>query len=260
MKEIAFMNRMRHKNIISMLGVCLVGQPLLLIFESPGVGDFLTFLRGYQSTTQTINVLNLLNFCLDIVNGCQFFEERHLVHRDMRAKHCFVFCQSSSYYLIKIGGFSLLKDICESTTCLELPSCEVLPSRWMAPEAITDNFFTSMSDVWAFGVLMWEVFTLGQVPYSDKANETEILQFLESGGRLNKPVYCPENIFSMMLSCWRSSPFRRPSFHYLADQLQKMHRHLNDDQTDTHLSETVNSGSTANSCTEDIMSRVEPRT
>lgn len=227
-KEILFMNCMKHKNIISMLGVCLLGEPQILVFELPNCGDLLSFIQS----NKTFSVEVLLKFCLDIICGCQFFEEHQLVHRDLRTRNCFVFCQSPSSYNIKIGGFSLAKDIFR----VDEGSGREIPIEWMAPEAIKDDLFTGMSDVWAYGVLLWEIFSKGMQPYSEISNSSNLLSFLTNGNRLKKPNLCPEIVFLLMLSCWRSSPFNRPSFNYIADQLEKATALINSNETNTGIS------------------------
>lgn len=103
----------------------------------------------------------------------------------------------------------------------------MLPVRWMSPESLVDGVFTSQSDIWAFGVLLWEIMTLGQQPYPAR-NNVEVLHYVRDGGRLGRPQDCPEELYQLMLKCWSYSPEDRPTFRYLLEVLKSLKEHTSD--------------------------------
>ncbi|XP_010283320.1 PREDICTED: proto-oncogene tyrosine-protein kinase ROS-like, partial [Phaethon lepturus] len=165
---------------------------------------------------------DLLDICLDICKGCVYLEKMHFIHRDLAARNCLVSEKEydSSSRLVKIGDFGLARDIYKNDYYRKRGE-GLLPVRWMAPESLIDGVFTNCSDVWAFGVLVWETLTLGQQPYPGLSN-TEVLHHVRSGGRLESPNNCPDDLCDLMTRCWAQEPHNRPTFSYIQDKLQEI--------------------------------------
>lgn len=145
-----------------------------------------------QSNTPPLNLIELLKMCVDVANGCKYLEEMHFVHRDLACRNCLVSSTDPVTRIVKIGDFGLARDIYKNDYYRKEGE-GLLPVRWMAPESLVDGVFTCQSDVWAFGVLLWEIMTLGQQPYPAR-NNLEVLHYVRRGGRLGKPTDCPERL------------------------------------------------------------------
>ncbi|NXR03151.1 ROS1 kinase, partial [Sagittarius serpentarius] len=225
LKEAHLMSKFDHPHILKLLGVCLLNEPQYLILELMEGGDLLSYLRGARKQklqSPLLTVTDLLDICLDICKGCVYLEKMHFIHRDLAARNCLVSEKEyeSSSRVVKIGDFGLARDIYKNDYYRKRGE-GLLPVRWMAPESLIDGVFTNRSDVWAFGVLVWETLTLGQQPYPGFSN-TEILHHVQSGGRLESPNNCPDDLCDLMTRCWAQEPHNRPTFSYIQDKLQEI--------------------------------------
>ncbi|XP_038044153.1 proto-oncogene tyrosine-protein kinase ROS-like [Patiria miniata] len=227
LKEAVLMGNFHDKNILALLGVCLDNDPQFIILELMEGGDLLSYLRGARGTSITpcrLSPLDLIDIVIDVAKGCRYLESLKFVHRDLAARNCLV---STKDHLapdrsVKIGDFGLARDIYKSDYYRKEGE-GLLPVRWMSPEALMDGVFTVQSDVWAFGVLVWEVMTLGQQPYPARTN-VEVLHYVTAGGRLDRPDNCPDDIHHLMLKCWEKQPEGRPSFHSNLEKLNSYRR------------------------------------
>ncbi|XP_078041242.1 receptor protein-tyrosine kinase sevenless isoform X3 [Augochlora pura] len=213
LQEARLMSHFRHKHVLRLLGVCLDTDPPLLVLELMEAGDLLSYLRASRSLQPTdphaLRLQDLLAMCEDVARGCRYLEELHFVHRDLACRNCLVSARDRENRVVKIGDFGLARDIYKNDYYRKEGE-GLLPVRWMAPESLVDGVFTSQSDVWAFGVLMWEITSLGQQPYPARTN-LEVLHHVRAGGRLPKPLNCPPALHQLMLHCW-SAADARPSF------------------------------------------------
>ncbi|XP_078088015.1 proto-oncogene tyrosine-protein kinase ROS-like [Mustelus asterias] len=197
LKEAYLMSHFDHAHIVKLLGVCLLNEPQFLILELMKGRDLLSYLRGARGSRlhqPLLYVGDLIEICLDVAKGCTYLEKMHFVHRDLAARNCLVSTKeyNSTNRKVKIGDFGLARDIYKNDYYRKEGE-GLLPVRWMAPESLIDGLFTNQSDVWSFGILMWEVMTLGQQPYPARTN-LEVLHFVRTGGRLEKPNSCPDNV------------------------------------------------------------------
>ncbi|NWX11296.1 ROS1 kinase, partial [Caloenas nicobarica] len=243
LKEAHLMSKFDHPHILKLLGVCLLNEPQYLILELMEGGDLLSYLRGARKQklqSPLLTVTDLLDICLDICKGCVYLEKMRFIHRDLAARNCLVSEKryESSSRVVKIGDFGLARDIYKNDYYRKIGE-GLLPVRWMAPESVIDGIFTNRSDVWAFGVLVWETLTLGQQPYPGFSN-TEVLQHVRSGGRLESPDNCPDDLCDLMTRCWAQEPHSRPTFAHIQDKLQEIRHsplslihHLEDKQVAT---------------------------
>ncbi|XP_066980698.1 proto-oncogene tyrosine-protein kinase ROS isoform X4 [Macrobrachium rosenbergii] len=215
LKEAQLMSHFQHEHILRLLAVCTDHDPFFLILELMEGGDLLSYLRTSRgfSTLQAdsgLTLADLVSMCVDVAKGCVYLEELHYVHRDLAARNCLVTTTDPELRVVKIGDFGLARDIYKNDYYRKEGE-GLLPVRWMSPESLVDGVFTSHSDVWAFGVLLWEILTLGQQPYPARTN-LEVLHYVRSGGRLTRPPNCPEELHKLMDRCWSYSPENRPTF------------------------------------------------
>ncbi|XP_069707856.1 proto-oncogene tyrosine-protein kinase ROS [Phaenicophaeus curvirostris] len=228
LKEAHLMSKFDHPHILKLLGVCLLNEPQYLILELMEAGDLLSYLRGARKQklqSPLLTVADLLDICLDVCKGCVYLEKMHFIHRDLAARNCLVSEKGyeSSTRVVKIGDFGLARDVYKNDYYRKTGE-GLLPVRWMAPESLIDGVFTNRSDVWAFGVLVWEILTLGEQPYPGFSN-TEVLHHVRSGGRLESPNNCSDDLCNLMTRCWAPEPHNRPTFSYIHDKLQEI-RHF----------------------------------
>lgn len=221
-REAALMHAFDHPNILKLLGVCIEQEPLCMIFEFMELGDLHNVLQqkapGKWGSNPSLNrsthllpgqagltTQQLVFICIDIAAGLEYLALNHYVHRDMATRNCLV----SSNFRVKISDFGLSQDI-YSTDYFRLGDSELLPIRWMPPEAIMYAKFTTQSDIWSFGVVLWEIFSFGMQPYFSLSNE-EVVQHVRDGNVMSCPEGCPQEIYDLMLDCWAMEPGERPT-------------------------------------------------
>ncbi|XP_055350318.1 tyrosine-protein kinase receptor Tie-1-like [Paramacrobiotus metropolitanus] len=171
----------------------------------------------------------LIRFAYQISRGMEFLHSRAILHRDLAARNVLLFDTN----VVKISHFGMAQRGPMYTCHLQGP----LPVRWMPPEAIENRLFTQPSDVWSFGVVLWEMFTMGATPYAathciQKQSVGDFLAGLKNGLRLDKPMTCPEFIYHLMQQCWQLSPEDRPNFAVLSEQFKII---LDSETEDTYL-------------------------
>uniref|UniRef100_A0A0M3KEM2 receptor protein-tyrosine kinase n=1 Tax=Anisakis simplex TaxID=6269 RepID=A0A0M3KEM2_ANISI len=204
--RIAFFSNFDHPNIVKLMGVSLESEPYYLIIELMEGGDLLGFLRSSRPSDclpSQLSLCELIDMMVDVGRGGSYLEANRHVHRDLAARNCLISSRNSHARVTKIADFGLARDV-YTNDYYRVHGEDFLPLRWLAPESITDGVFTSKSDVWSFGVLLWEILTLGQQPYIGKQNVQvsssfnqiiyDVISFVKSGGRLDKPPYCPDEI------------------------------------------------------------------
>ncbi|CAK1555335.1 unnamed protein product [Leptosia nina] len=212
LKEAALMSNFKHEHILRLLGVCLDNDPNYIIMELMEGGDLLSYLRAKRSslgTPESLTLLDLLNMCVDVTKGCRYLEEMHFVHRDLACRNCLVAVRDGRR-IVKIGDFGLARDIYKNDYYRKEGE-GLLPVRWMAVECLVDGVFSCQSDVWAWGVLCWEVLSLGQQPYPGRTNR-QVLGYVRAGGTPDRPPNCPPALYELLQKCWSYAAEARPSF------------------------------------------------
>lgn len=204
-----------HRNVIRLLGVCTQAFPLIIITELAGRGDLKRFLRQCRPDTLdridiNLTLVELVGMARDIADGMVFLSSNLFVHRDLSARNCLV-CDDLT---VKIADFGMSKDV-QYLEYYRKQGETLLPVRWMAPECLLDGVFTTDSDVWSFGVVLWEIFTLGNVPYPGW-NNAQVHDQVVRGYRMEQPPGCPSTIYVIMRECWEA---KRPHFPELRQRL-----------------------------------------
>ncbi|XP_078133830.1 tyrosine-protein kinase receptor TYRO3 [Sander vitreus] len=224
LKEAAYMKDFHHPNVIQLIGVSLHRRPGLrlpvpmVILPFMKHGDLHTFLLLSRLGEQPfdLSLQTLLQFMLDISRGMEYLSSRSIIHRDLAARNCML----NENMTVCVADFGLSKKI-YSGDYYRQGSVSKLPVKWIALESLSDNVYTTQSDVWAFGVTMWEIMTRGQTPYPGVEN-SEIYEFLIKGERLKKPPDCRADIYELMHSCWSPVPKCRPSFQHVVVHLEAL--------------------------------------
>ncbi|XP_054976954.1 discoidin domain-containing receptor 2 isoform X2 [Sorex araneus] len=222
LKEIKIMARLKDPNIIRLLAVCVAEDPLCMVTEYMENGDLNQFLSRHEPpgpacSSATVSYADLKFMATQIASGMKYLSSLNFVHRDLATRNCLV----GRNYTIKIADFGMSRNL-YSGHYYRIQGRAVLPIRWMSWESILLGKFTTASDVWAFGVTLWEMLTFCQEqPYSQLSDEQVIEntgEFFRDQGRqtyLPQPAVCPDSLYALLLSCWRRDARRRPSFQEL---------------------------------------------
>ncbi|XP_076354950.1 inactive tyrosine-protein kinase transmembrane receptor ROR1-like isoform X2 [Tachypleus tridentatus] len=230
-REAEMMSGLHHPNIVCLLGVCFQEEPLSMLFEYMTRGDLHEYLIsrsprtdlsicGEENTQHILELPDLLHISRQVAGGMEYLSGHHYVHRDLATRNCLV----DEGLTVKISDFGLSRDI-YSSDYYRVQSKSLLPVRWMPPESILYGKFSTESDVWSFGVVMWEVFSFGLQPYYGYNNQ-EVIDMIRSRHLLPCPEMCPPHMYAMMVECWHEIPSRRPTFRELHARLcswQAMH-------------------------------------
>ena len=229
-REACLMTELRHPNIVQLLGVCVVGKPMCLLFEFMNHGDLNEYLRNCSSPhfiqrrrsndsltydNPKLSHLEQLQISSQIALGMVYLSTRGYVHRDLATRNCLV-CDN---LVVKLSDFGLTRQL-ESDYYKGLEN-EAIAIRWMPLESITHNLFTVYSDVWSYGVVLWEVFSFALQPYYGLTHE-QVIRYIIDGKVLSLPDNTPMDIYEIMKLCWAYTPEERPSFLSLQNALEQM--------------------------------------
>ncbi|XP_026817639.1 tyrosine kinase receptor Cad96Ca [Rhopalosiphum maidis] len=213
-----------HPHVVKLLGCCSERDPLFVVMEYAKLGKLQSVLRNsrginYYTNTHGPSSLTsheLIMFCYQIAKGMDFLSSKGIIHRDLAARNILV----TEDRACKISDFGFARDVASSRV-YERKSEGRLPIRWMAPESLFDNLYSAKSDVWSFGVLMWEIVTLGSTPYPGVA-AADVMKRIRDGYRLDKPQHCRREVYNIMFYCWDKCPDDRPDFAELMGLLDKL--------------------------------------
>ncbi|CAN2388422.1 fibroblast growth factor receptor apoptotic signaling pathway [Pristimantis euphronides] len=232
----------KHKNIINLLGACTQDGPLYVLVEYASKGNLREYLRArrppgmdYSFDTckipaEQLTFKDLVSCAYQVARGMEYLASQKCIHRDLAARNVLV----TDDNVMKIADFGLARDI-HNIDYYKKTTNGRLPVKWMAPEALFDRVYTHQSDVWSFGVLLWEIFTLGGSPYPGIPVE-ELFKLLKEGHRMDKPANCTHELYMIMRECWHAVPSQRPTFKQLVEDLD---RALTVTSTDEYLDLSV---------------------
>ncbi|XP_054243957.1 tyrosine-protein kinase Fes/Fps isoform X2 [Indicator indicator] len=218
LQEARILKQYNHPNIVRLIGVCTQKQPIYIVMELVQGGDFLSFLR---SEGTHLRIKELIKMTENAAAGMEYLESKHCIHRDLAARNCLV----TEKNILKISDFGMSREE-EDGIYASTGGMKQIPVKWTAPEALNYGRYSSESDVWSFGILLWEAFSLGAVPYANLSNQ-QTREAVEQGVRLDPPEQCPEEVYRLMQRCWEYDPRKRPSFSTIHQDLitiRKRHR------------------------------------
>ncbi|XP_072422066.1 tyrosine-protein kinase ABL1 isoform X2 [Chiloscyllium punctatum] len=203
LKEAAVMKEIKHPNLVQLLGVCTREPPFYIITEFMTHGNLLDYLRDCNK--EEVNAVVLLYMATQISSAMEYLEKKNFIHRDLAARNCLV----GENHLVKVADFGLSRLMTGDTYTAHAGA--KFPIKWTAPESLAYNKFSIKSDVWAFGVLLWEIATYGMSPYPG-IDLSQVYDLLEKDYRMERPEGCPEKVYELMRACWKWNPGDRPSF------------------------------------------------
>ncbi|KAJ0036194.1 hypothetical protein NQD34_004871 [Periophthalmus magnuspinnatus] len=213
-KEVTALKNLHHPKLIQLLAMCSRGEPVYIVTELMSKGSLKSYLDSPEG--QVLTSAHLIYMGSQVAEGMAYLEDRSIVHRDLATRNILV----GEDLVCKVADFGLARIIKDSVYTASRST--KIPVRWTAPEAALHQRFSVKSDVWSFGVLLYEMMSRGKTPYEGKSNK-EVLDMLSSGYRLSCPTRCPPNIYRIMLDCWAFEPSKRPSFHALHSQLDSIY-------------------------------------
>ena len=210
LEEAALMKKLRHQKLIQLYAVCTREEPIYIITELMKHGSLLEYLRG---DGRSLKLPQLIDMGAQVAAGMAYLEDKNYIHRDLAARNILV----GENLICKVADFGLARVIDEDI--YEAHTGAKFPIKWIAPEAAMYSRFTIKSDVWSFGILLYELITYGRFPYPGM-NNAQVLEALQTGYRMPCPMGCPEQLYEIMQECWKCNAASRPTFEVLQCRLE----------------------------------------
>uniref|UniRef100_H2YTU6 receptor protein-tyrosine kinase n=1 Tax=Ciona savignyi TaxID=51511 RepID=H2YTU6_CIOSA len=217
------MAQFKHPNIVSIEGVVTRAESIMIVFEYMEHGSLDQYL---QSNKELVTLISLLEMLRGIASGMNYLSSIKYIHRDLAARNILV----SSDLVCKVSDFGLSRTLENDPQATYTTQGGKIAIRWTAPECIRFRQFTSASDVWSYGIVMWEVMSYGEKPYWDMSNQ-QVLENIQKGMRLPSPLTCPKMLHDLMLECWSTEPSDRPTFAKLLLKLDRLPALIESDAT-----------------------------
>ncbi|XP_028667533.2 tyrosine-protein kinase Srms [Erpetoichthys calabaricus] len=218
-KEIQALKNLHHPKLIKLYAICAGKEPIYIVTELMSKGSLLSFLHSEEG--KALATPKLMYMAAQVAEGMAYLEDRKIVHRDLAARNILV----GDELICKVADFGLARIIKDDIYLVS--GTTKIPMKWTAPEAILFQKYSIKSDIWSFGILMYEIVTYGEMPYEGKNNK-EVVEMLNLGYRMPCPVNCSSEVYTIMSNCWKENPDDRPSFHHLQSHLHafisRMHK------------------------------------
>eukprot|EP00052_Salpingoeca_macrocollata_P029158 m.290719 g.290719 ORF g.290719 m.290719 type:complete len:425 (-) comp22951_c0_seq8:71-1345(-) len=214
LREAEVMKKLRHPKLVQLYAVCTDQMPYYIVMELVSNGTLLDYLRDLPDKGRVLRLPQFVDMAAQVAAGMAFLQAQNFVHRDLAARNVFV----KENNICKVGDFRFLESANEDGVFTAREG-EKFPVKWVAPEVALMNRFSAQSDVWSFGILLTELVTHGRIPYPGMSN-AEVLQQVERGYRMPSPPGCPDELYQIMLDCWKANSNERPTFESLQWRLE----------------------------------------
>ncbi|RXM97352.1 Macrophage colony-stimulating factor 1 receptor, partial [Acipenser ruthenus] len=200
MSELKMMTHIgTHENIVNLLGACTVTEECDSNYQNTR--------KNLDEELHVLTFEDLLSFSYQVAKGMEFLTERNCIHRDLAARNVLVTHEK----VVKIGDFGLARDIMNDSNYIVKGNAR-LPVKWMSPESLFEGLYTVQSDVWSYGILLWEIFSLGVNPYPGIQVDQSFYKLIQNGFKMEQPYYSTESVYQVMQSCWTLDARKRPGF------------------------------------------------
>uniref|UniRef100_A0A8C7E799 Tyrosine-protein kinase n=1 Tax=Naja naja TaxID=35670 RepID=A0A8C7E799_NAJNA len=209
-EEAKVMMKLTHPKLVQLYGVCTQQRPIYIVTEFMEHGCLLNYLRQRRGH---FTKDNLMTMCQDVSEGMEYLERNSFIHRDLAARNCLV----NESGVVKVSDFGMTRYVLDDQYTSS--SGAKFPVKWCPPEVFNYSRFSSKSDVWSFGVLMWEVFTEGKMPFETNTNY-EVVTMITQGHRLFRPKLASKKVYDLMVMCWHEKPEGRPTFQDLLHRIE----------------------------------------
>ncbi|XP_061784123.1 tyrosine-protein kinase FRK [Nerophis lumbriciformis] len=213
LREAQIMKKLRHAKLIQLYAVCTLEEPIYIITELMKNGSLLEYLQ--KNKDATLQLSDQIEMAAQVASGMAFLELQNYIHRDLAARNVLV----GENNICKVADFGLAR-VFQNDPVYAAREGTKLPVKWTAPEAIRSNIFTIKSDVWSFGILLYEIMTFGKMPYPDMSNY-QVLQSVPQGYRMPRPPNCPKEMYGIMMDCWKDDEHERSTFETLQWKLEE---------------------------------------
>lgn len=210
--EAQMMTSLRHRNLVQLLGLVMEDGLVQIVTEYMAKGSLVDYLRSRGR--HYVSNKDQINFATHTCAGMAYLESKHVVHRDLAARNVLI----SDDGVAKVSDFGLAK-----SQEADNPEVGKFPIKWTAPEALKLNQFSNKSDMWSFGILLWEIYSFGRVPYP-RIHLAEVVKAVVKGYRMDQPEGCPDEIYKLMEQAWHQNSEERPTFSWVLTQLEQMQR------------------------------------